>query len=286
MSRKLFCLGVLGCTVVVLGTLLLVHPTNKVTPASVTMFDIGQGDSFLIESQSGERMLIDGGPATGDILEKLAARIPWNDRTIEVVLATHPDADHIAGLTSVLAHYKVGLFLTSEVLSETQTEKQLFQLLLQKHIPAYYVRQGMQLRFDQKMHFDVLFPDRDTSGWETNTASVVGKLSIDKATVLFTGDSPESVEQYLVQTVPQQLSADLLKLGHHGSKYSSSTEFLKAVAPSLALISAGSGNRYGHPAQETLSRLAALKIPWVSTQDHGTVVFISDGISWNEEDGR
>jgi competence protein ComEC len=270
----------------VLGTLLLVHPTNKVTPASVTMFDIGQGDSFVIESQSGERMLIDGGPATGDILEKLTARIPWNDRTIEVVLATHPDADHIAGLTSVLAHYKVGLFLTSEVLSETQTEKQLFQLLLQKHIPAYYVRQGMQLRFDQKMHFDVLFPDRDTSGWETNTASVVGKLSIDKATVLFTGDSPESVEQYLVQTVPQQLSADLLKLGHHGSKYSSSTEFLKAVAPSLALISAGSGNRYGHPAQETLSRLAALKIPWVSTQDHGTVVFISDGISWNEEDGR
>jgi competence protein ComEC len=286
MNRKRFSLLVLALTAALLGVVLLAHSAHRTKRASIAMLDIGQGDSFLIESSDGTRMLIDGGPANGGVLSELAKRIPWNDRAIDVVIATHPDADHIGGLSGVLDHYHVGLFLTSEVASDTQTERQLLQTLSRKGIPSYYVRHGMHVVLDPSMHFDVFFPDRDTSGWETNTASVVGRLSIGTASALFTGDSPESIEHYLVQTIPDALSADLLKLGHHGSKYSSSTEFLKAVSPSLALISAGVNNRYGHPAPETLSRLSALGIPWVSTQDHGTTVFISDGVSWNEETAR
>ena len=133
----------------------------------------------------------------------------------------------------------------------------------------------------------MLFPDRSTKEWvQTNPASIVGKLFIGKRTVLFTGDSPISIEKYLLQTIPNILKSDILKLGHHGSKYSSSVEYLKAVAPSLALISAGIDNKYGHPNPDTLARLKTLNIPYVSTQDHGTVTFTTDGNTWVEHDEK
>jgi competence protein ComEC len=100
-----------------------------------------------------------------------------------------------------------------------------------------------------------------------------------KRSVLFTGDSISSVEHFLVQVEPQNLPSDILKLGHHGSKYSSSTEYLQTVAPVLGLISAGINNKYGHPNGETLGRLQALHIPWISTQQKGTVELTTDGLA-------
>lgn len=289
MTRKIFSLSIFAGTAAILAVLLIAHTTHSVSQPSVTMLNIGQGDSFLIESPSGTRMLIDGGRDEA-VLSELAKRMPLNDHTIDVVLATHPDADHIGGLASVLTHYKVGLFLTSDVQTDTKTESDLLKTIFNQKIPAYYVRHGMELTLDPTMHFDVLFPDRSTINWETNTASVVGRLQIgERATgtsVLFTGDSPSTIEHYLAATIPQDIDVDMLKLGHHGSKNSSSDEFLKATSPTLALISAGVHNRYGHPASETLARLKAAHIPWVSTQDHGQITFTTDGHTWAEEDER
>ena len=286
-SRKFFTVTILALGNIVLVAWFLVSQSVVVEKglASVAMLDVGQGDSFLISSADGKRMLIDGGKDNG-VLTELAKVLPASERTIDVVLATHPDADHIGGLDDVLAHYHVGLFLTSQVHSGTSVEQALLKKLEEKKIPSYYVRKGMKLSFDEGASFEILFPDRPTPNWETNTASVVGRVQIGERSMLLTGDSPESIESYLVKTMPEKIVADMVKLGHHGSKTSSGTSFLKTTAPALTLISAGVDNRYGHPAPEVLARLRALSIPFVSTQDHGTIIFTTNGITWTQKNEK
>ncbi len=251
--------------------------------AKVHMLSVGQGDSFLIEAVDGTQILLDGGK-DATVLSELSKVMVWNDKYIDVVIATHPDADHIGGLVDVLKRYKVGLFLTSDVVAETQTYKTLINSVVDKKIPAYYVRQGMNLNFADKTDFKVLFPDRDTHTWETNTASIVGRLQIGPpaggASILFTGDSPVSIEEYLAKTIPKELDVDILKLGHHGSKTSTSSEYLRATSPDLTLISAGVNNSYGHPHKEVTDLLKKFNIPFVSTQTAGMVTLETDGLRW------
>jgi competence protein ComEC len=256
----------------------LLQPYKDDGLAHVYMLNIGQGDSFLIEAANGKKILIDGG-RDSTVLSELSKALPAGDTSIDVMIATHPDADHIGGLASVLGRYHVGLFLTSQVTTGTKTFKDLYAELLDEHIPSYYVRHGMVITLDEAhaTTFTILFPDRDTSGWETNNASVVGRLNVGQRTMLFTGDSPSSIEHFLIQAEPKEIVSDVLKLGHHGSKYSSSAEYLAAVAPTLGLVSAGVANTYGHPSVDTLARLKAANIPWISTQDKGTVELTTDG---------
>ncbi len=286
MSRRATTLLILLLLVVVLGVAaIILQPRTSEGKGSIAMLDIGQGDSFLITAPSGAQLLIDGGK-DATVLSELAKVMPAGDRSIDVVIGTHPDADHIGGLGPVLDRYDVGLFLTSEVEGDTQLYRDLLAQVVDQRIPAYYVRKGMNIVLDPTTQFKTLFPDRDVRHWETNTASMVGKLQMGSRSALFTGDSPISIEQYLVQTDPRDLNVDILKLGHHGSKTSSSEIYLRATSPALALISAGVNNRYGHPATEVIDRLKKLEIPWVSTQERGTVVWTTDGTKWTEQDGR
>lgn len=265
------------------GSIAIATPQPQNTVTHVYMLNIGQGDSFLIEAPNGKRMLIDGGKDSS-VLTALATIVPSAHSTIDVVVATHPDADHIGGLQSVLKRYDVGLFLTTQVIADTKVFASLYGELYQQKIPAYYVRKGMSVSLDQNVSFTVLFPDRDTSGWKTNEASVVGMLHVGTRSILFTGDSPLSVEHALVGAYQDQLNTDIVKLGHHGSKTSTGVELLKATTPTLGLVSAGIGNSYHHPNVEVLDRLKALSIPWISTQDQGTVDLSTDGIDpWSWE---
>ena len=268
-------------------SIFLFHPIHVDSVAHVYMLNIGQGDGFLIVAADNKKILIDGG-RDSTILSELSKVVSPGDTNIDVMIATHPDADHIGGLQYVLQRYHVGLFLTSQVLTDTKTFTDLYKMLLKEHVTSYYARRGMIITLDamHKTTFTILFPDRDTTNWITNPASVVGRLDVypnkpsgvgGMRSLLFTGDSTSSVEHFLVQTDSQDLKSDVLKLGHHGSKYSSSTEYLKAVSPALGLISAGINNRYGHPNGETLARLNALHIPWISTQQKGTVELTTDG---------
>lgn len=243
------------------------------------MFDVGQGDSFLIQASNGKQMLIDGGK-DAIVLSELSKVMPWGDKSIDIVLATHPDMDHVGGLDEVLKRYKVGIFLTSEVGGETDEYKNLLALVNKKKIPAYFVRQGMKFDLSPTDYFLVLFPDREVKDWETNTGSVVGKFVSGQRSVLFTGDSPTSIEQYLSATISKDLNVDILKLGHHGSRTSTTAVYLKATTPSLALISAGKNNSYGHPHKEVLNLLKQFGVPYVSTQDSGTVTYQTDGLKW------
>jgi competence protein ComEC len=284
MNEKLRMLRYLFGGVLLLGFLCLVlQPKPTVQSAHIYMLDVGQGDSFLIQAANGRQMLIDAGRDAG-VLSELAHVMPRGDRSIDIVLATHPDADHIGGLPEVLKRYHVGLFLTSQVVADTDIFTSLYDILENKKIPSYYVRQGMELSLDETIPttFSILFPDRDTSTWQTNTTSVVGKLEIGEVSMLFTGDAPASVEQFLVTVDPNDIDVDILKLGHHGSKTSTSESFLKATSPELGLISAGISNQYGHPHEEVTGRLDALHIPWISTQERGTVTITTDGITWSK----
>lgn len=243
------------------------------------MFDVGQGDSFFIETKNGKQMLIDGGK-DATVLTELAKVMPWNDKSIDIVLATHPDADHIGGLDEVLKRYKVDMFLTSEVGGETAEYKGLMEIVEEKKIPSFFVRFGMKFDFSDSEYFLVLFPDRDVVGWETNTGSVVGKFVSGHRSMLFTGDSPAPIEQYLAKSVPELLDVDILKLGHHGSRTSTTAAYIKATTPSLALISAGKNNSYGHPHKEVLELLKEFNIPYISTQTKGTFLLQTDGVKW------
>lgn len=269
----------LGCIVLLLRS---VKPDGF---AKVYVLDVGQGDSVLLEAKNGRRILIDGGKNT-KALSELSSILPAGDKRIDVVIATHTDADHIGGLPLILSRYAVGLFLTSEALSDTSALQELYAIVDKKKIPSYYVRHGMDVVLDTDPSntsvFSILFPDRSTRGWNTNTASVIGKIQFGNRSALFTGDAPLSVENFLVKALPKELSVDILKLGHHGSKTSSSELFLSATRPILAIVSAGVGNSYGHPATEVVERISKRAIRMVSTQDSGTMVFKTDGFVWIE----
>jgi competence protein ComEC len=264
----------------VLGSLLFFLPKNiKTRNTQFSMLDIGQGDSFLIQTTNGKQLLIDGGK-DANVLGELSKVMPWWDKSIDIVLATHPDMDHIGGLDDVLKRYKVNMFLTSEVVGSTDEYKSLMALVQNKKIPAYFVRAGMKFDLSEKESLTILFPDRDVVDWETNNGSIVARFDSGQRSVLFTGDSPVWIEQYLAKTVPEKLDIDILKLGHHGSRTSTSAAYLKATTPSLALISAGKNNSYGHPHKEVTDLLKQFNIPFVSTQTSSTVTFETDGLKW------
>lgn len=282
MNEKLRILKYLLILILIFGLICtLLRERTVDTIPRISMLDVGQGDSFLIQAANGKQLLIDGGRDASVIIE-LEKVMPHGDRSIDVVIATHPDADHIGGLSEVVKRYEVGLFLTSQVIAETEMFQSLHAQLLKENIPSYYARHGMTLTLDEVLPstFTILFPDRDTSDWETNTTSIVGRLDIGETSILFTGDSPISVEQFLIAADPKILDVDILKLGHHGSKTSTSEELLKATTPELALISAGINNQYGHPSKEVIERLEQFDIPWVSTATEGIFTISTDGNEW------
>jgi competence protein ComEC len=250
----------------------------------VTFLDVGQGDAILIEAPNNVDVLIDGG-RTKKILDLLSAELPFGDDTIDVVIATHPDADHIGGLPFVLDAYTVDKVFEPGVSSSTQTYQAFQSRIRDKKIERGLARRGMRIVLDAEKNIviDILYPDRDTTGWETNEASIVARLSYGTTSFLLTGDSPVEKEFYLVKHDGIALQSSVLKLGHHGSKTSSSESFLKTVAPLHAIISAGKNNSYGHPHPSVLSRLNQLHIPYFETSKMGSIRFVTDGVTLTQE---
>lgn len=244
---------------------------------TVAFLNVGQGDAIYIEAPNGNQMLVDGGPPSGAVLRELGRVMPFWDRSLDVVLATHPDQDHVGGLPSVLARMQVGNVVTTENTSDTGAYGAFEKIIFEKHPKRILARAGERIILDEGIVLEILFPDRNASGWETNTASIVARLSYGDKSFIFTGDSPLSVEKYLVGKNGGALHSTVLKLGHHGSRTSSGKVFLSAVDPEYAVISAGKDNKYGHPHKEVTDLLALLKIPSISTANVGTIVFKTDG---------
>lgn len=272
---------VLGFLVSFAG-LILINTIPLLAPPTlqVSFLDIGQGDAIWIQAPNGRELLIDSGPDQS-IIDRLGETKNFFDRTIDMILATHSDADHIGGFPYVLDRYKIGTVIESEISSPTLIDRTFGQKVASEHANTLTARNGERIILDPKygVVIDVLFPDQNPNGWETNEASIVVKVSYGDTSFLLTGDSPSDVEDYLVKTYGEQLKSDVLKLGHHGSKTSSSDVFLQAVHPTTAIVSAGLGNKYGHPAPEVIERVESINAQILETSQLGTINCRSNGKS-------
>mgnify|MGYP001604281613 CR=1 FL=1 len=257
---------------------------------TVAFLDVGQGDAIYIEAPSGNQVLIDAAP-NKIILRELSKVMPFYDRSIDVVLATHADQDHVGGLPDVLKKYKVNIFMEPGVPGPSSSYEEAEKIAADDGIKKILARRGMNVDLGDGVVLQILFPDRDPTGMETNTASIVVRLVYGENEFLLTGDSPVAIERYLVSLESQSrtfgtgavqsptLASDVLKAGHHGSKTSTSQEFVSAVSPQYAVISVGKDNRYGHPNQETLDTLNNFDAKILRTDLLGRIIFKSDGLT-------
>ena len=243
---------------------------------TVAFLDVGQGDAIFIEAPGGKQVLIDGGP-NKKVLRELAKQMPFYDRSLDLLIATHPDKDHIGGFPAVLNSYEVAVFLESEVLCKNSICEKLDKQIQDKGIEKKIARRGMVIDLDDGIYLEVLFPDRDATNLETNLASIVLKLVYGEDSFLLMGDSPKAIEEYLIFLDAENLAVDVLKLGHHGSRTSSSEFFLGATSPEVVIISAGKNNRYGHPHPEVLDILKKFEVKILRTDEDGTIIIKSDG---------
>lgn len=242
----------------------------------VSFLDVGQGDAILIEAPSGAQVLVDGG-ASGAVLRELAAELPLLDDDLDLVVATHPDTDHVGGLVDVLERYTVGQILLTENEGESDAAQAFARAAEAEEADITMARRGQVWRLDASTTLEVLFPETDVSEMESNASSVVLKLSYGTHDFLLTGDAPKRMEEYLVLAFGEHLESEVLKVGHHGSRTSTAEPFLAAVDPDYAVISAGADNRYGHPHVEITDALFNAGVTVLETAASGTVTFISDG---------
>lgn len=244
----------------------------------VYFLDVGQGDAIYVRAPGGHDMLVDGGPSS-IVLRLLSEVMPFYDRFIDVVVETHPDADHIGGLPLVIERYGVGVFIEPGVSSPNAIDDELQRIREERGIDTLLARRGMQIDLGGGVSFDILYPDRDVSYLETNTASIVGQVRYGSTTVMLTGDSPKVVENALLQYYGEALQSDMLKAGHHGSHTSSGELFVRAISPRYAVISAGKDNRYGHPHKDVVNTFEKLGVHIFRTDESSTVECVSDGSS-------
>ncbi len=245
----------------------------------VAFLDVGQGDSIYIEAPNGRQILIDGGP-DAKLLSSLSQVMPFADRSIDMIVATHPDMDHIGGFPSLIDTYKVTSILENGATSDSKVYKSLEDKIIKNKIKRIIAKRGMHIILDEErnIYFDILFPDRDVSVLDSNDGSIVGKLVYGDESFMLTGDATTYTENLIGWNEPDSiLHSDVLKLGHHGSRTSSSVPWLKSINPKVAIISAGKNNRYKHPHKELLDRLLDLHIPFLNTADMGTIIFKTNG---------
>lgn len=240
----------------------------------VWFLDVGQGDAILIRAPDGRQILVDGGPSPADLLDELGQVLPFWDRSLDLVVLTHGDADHVTGLVSLLERYKVTAAVDGAQPGDRESAAWLAAVEA-AGIPRVTATAGTRLAAGALV-LTVLSPSAQGAGdaWSSNDGSLVLRLDYGETSVLLAGDAEEAAEQAMMDAgLP--LAAKVLKVGHHGSAASTSTAFLAQVAPQVAVISVGAENRFGHPSPEVLRRLAGVQV--LRTDEHGRIEVISDG---------
>lgn len=242
---------------------------------TLAVLDVGQGDALYIESPTGNQMLIDGGP-DALVLRQLEHIMPAQDKSIDVLLISNPDKDHIGGFIDILTRYTVGLLIEPGTINKSNTFAHLKDLAQKQNVPLVRGRRGMDFDLGGGVHFQILYPQGDVADITTNQGSIVGVLSYASTTALLTGDATSASEKIFLKNHPA-LDVDLLKVGHHGSYTSTSESLLRQVTPAVALISAGKDNKYKHPHDSILKRLDSFSIPYEITAREGAIIYVSDG---------
>ena len=280
--------GALVSAVVLAGAVIVERPSGRST---VSVLDVGQGDAILVEGSNGGRLLIDGGPDPDRLLVELDRRLPPWDRRIDAVVLTHPHEDHVAGLAMLLERYDVGEAFEPGMRGPGPGYAAWAAALAGRGPAGRIVAGGDRLQVDD-IRLEVLWPARGSvpaeppdTGTAINNVSIVLLGTVHGRSFLLAGDIEEEVDPELLGTVGR---VDLLKVAHHGSRTASTDRFLDAVTPAVAVTSSGAGNRYGHPAPETLDRLADRGARVFRTDRDGSVsvAFDSGGVTVTSTGGR
>lgn len=244
----------------------------------VSFLDVGQGDAIFIQFPDTTEVLIDGGP-DATVLHELSEQMSPGDHSIDMVIATHPDADHLAGLVDVLARYEVETIVETGILKDTQLSEAWNRAVKEEGANIVIIDGPKRLRFGETAALDILWPQQSFAGemiTEPNVYGIVGQLTYGASSFLFTADIDRSVEGRLLLGGALR-DVDVLKVAHHGSKTSTGEALLDAVRPEIAVISVGEGNRYGHPHPSVLDRLARRGITIFRTDRDGRIEFLSNG---------
>jgi competence protein ComEC len=255
----------------------------------INFFEVGQGDAVLIETAQGHQILIDGGPSP-KIVEKLSREIPFWDRTIDLVVLSHPERDHLVGLLEVLKRYKVENILWTGIKRTTPEYKEWLGLIEKEGSNLKIARAGQKISCKNcQWRIEIFYPFESLEGKEfedSNNTSIVSKLIFGNSSFLFTGDIYKDVEEALIREYScsnsckfASLKSNVLKVPHHGAKTSSSENFIEKVAPEVGIISVGQNN-YGHPHKEVLDNLTKFGIKILRTDLNGDIKIISDGIDY------
>lgn len=242
----------------------------------IYFFDVGQADSILIK-ENDYTMLIDGGnESDGENLVKyLKEELSIND--IDILVGTHPHEDHIGGLPDVINSLDIGTIYLPNATTTSKIFEKLLDTIEEKGYKITVPKIKEQIKLNN-MNFKVIYTGTDES--DLNNTSIVLKLKYGNTSYLFTGDATDSTEEKIID---KDIEADVLKVGHHGSSYSSTEEFLNKVNPHYAIIEVGKDNKYDHPTKITLDKLTERNIKIYRTDEDGTIKLISDGENINFE---
>ncbi len=252
------------------------EPSNPDIPGNLDVYfiDVGQGDSIFIRTPNDNTILIDGGEADqGENVLNFLKELGVDK--IDVIVATHLHSDHIGGLITVIENIDIGSIYMPKTTHNTKTFEKFVLSVKQKGLqfkPAYA---GVDIPLDD-VDANFVGPEKKDTYDDLNNSSAVLKLKYGDVSFIFTGDAEKESEEYMLSS-GQNLRAQVLKVGHHGSTTSTSEEFLKAISPEYAIISCGEGNKYGHPHKEIIQLLEEFGIEIYRTDRDGTIHVMSDG---------
>lgn len=246
----------------------------------IHVLDIGQGDGIFITGPENQQILIDGGPDLS-ALTGIARHMSFFDRTIDVLVLTHPHLDHVAAFPEILKRYHVGLVIFTGVDSSTVPYREMLSIMNEERTPVLIADPHKDLNLGGGLTLDLLWPPPEYAGVQTkknlNDTSVVAMLRFGQDSMLLTGDM-EGIEEDELLASGEDIHANILKVGHHGSRTSTSTGLLLAVDPNIAVISAGRNNSFGHPHASTIARLRQFNVETHVTAWEGEVNLTMDGL--------
>ncbi|EGT3746953.1 TPA: ComEC/Rec2 family competence protein [Clostridioides difficile] len=246
---------------------------DKKSLLSIHMIDVGQGDSILVQTPTNKNILIDGGDEDSEniIISYLRQK---RIKTIDIIIATHPDSDHIGSLDNIIKKFNVNSIYMPEQSTDSEAYQNLINSCTDKKLSIQHLYKNDVLNIDNNINIYVLSPSYIQE--ESNLNSIVFKLTFNDNSFLFMGDAEEENEKEILHSFKLN-NINFIKIGHHGSNSSSSLEFIKKISPDIAAISCGYKNQYGHPHREVINNLKQNHVSIYRTDRIGDIVFYSDG---------
>jgi len=280
--KKLILISFLLCLLVLAVLYFSQKPDGKL---HLVFCDVGQGDAILITDPKGNQILVDGGPDSS-VLSCLSENMPFWDRTLEMVVSTHPEKDHFGGLVEVLARYKIEKILHTQATNKGDDFAAFIKAVDNPKIAKIVTRRGQKIQFSGGSWAEVFWPADGNFPYgalsSLNEESVVLEIAYGNFCAVLPGDIDSSVEQTLL-SLGGLSNCPVLKFPHHGSKTGVSDIFLKTIAPKAAIISVGENNKFGHPTDEALTSLSKVGAKIFRTDKNGEVEVLTDGKSYKVE---